>query len=761
MQVASGDASAPLEPVHEAHDAAEHDKHDENDYGTGLMLIGEAIAGALRPKTTVLLLRTYRCTLQLSRETKAQREATAHLHLRAVEKFFTSERKIDHIAKKLEEFGHALENLESRPQAASSSAYSSRGPASTTPSSLKLTLETHTSPSSPASRAESMILTPRLEYEGESSLSAQAAFANRFLLDAVVSKPSVDITGEMASVLESLSRTMGKQSDQQEADYLYPHARALEPGFNLRNLPMPPVDSAFTCLRMAKEHPRVRFFWNHEANSVSSFTEYFLKVYSPGSATHSDLIIVNAGLYWLFLECKSATEDPNKKADFEAQAVVCRDNLETILSNLPFHQPSTMDATCAMALAGMYCLHTCKPSAAWTFIATASRMSQTLGMHSVVAMAHEDPQIRIFKIKLFWLIYVQDKGLSLRLGRSSTIRDNDVTVSPITFDSRSEMGMLGQLHKMTELARMQGMIYDQIYSPAALIQPQAIRTARARRLASELEALITNISADERRYLEVMRQAVGDKSFEAIISIAKVSHLSLFCLIYRAIPAEPNEGTVFGKECISSARQALEAHQRCMAVVVDLGEDFVETYVNWALLQSPFVPFIVLFCHIIETCNESDLGLLGSLIETLQSASTDSFSTGIKKETRLFKALYDVACSYLKLKSSSTNTGIHPWASAASLLQPTAAQAVPAVLTPASTDPQGVAQTPLPDLVDSGIRMGTTSSQSVGWVPGSFGTSEDFGMEVDQQSTQLGNWLYMNNQMIRALEDSYFWGGSE
>lgn len=99
------------------------------------------------------------------------------------------------------------------------------------------------------------------------------------------------------------------------------------------------------------EHPRVRFFWNHEANSYSSFTDYFLKVYSPGEVTHADLIIVNAGLYWLFLECKNVIADPAKKSDFAEQATTCRANLETVLSSLPFHLPSTMDTTCAMMLA--------------------------------------------------------------------------------------------------------------------------------------------------------------------------------------------------------------------------------------------------------------------------------------------------------------------------------------------------------------------------------------------------------------------------
>lgn len=145
----------------------------------------------------------------------------------------------------------------------------------------------------------------------------------------------------------------------------------------------------------------------------------------------------------------------------------------------------------------MYCLDTCQPSAAWNFIATASHMCQTQGMHNIIAMAQDSNEDRTMKIKMFWLIYVQEKQLSLRLGRSSVIRDSDITVPYPTVDSRSDMAIFGQLHKWADLARLQGMVYDQIYSPAALIQPQAVRTSRARRLAAALEEHRTKIFAGE------------------------------------------------------------------------------------------------------------------------------------------------------------------------------------------------------------------------------------------------------------------------
>lgn len=114
-------------------------------------------------------------------------------------------------------------------------------------------------------------------------------------------------------------------------------------------------------------------------------------------------------------------------------------------------------------------------------------MSQTLGMHSKVEMTQDPPEIKAVKIKLFWLLYVQEKALSLRLGRSSTIRDSDITIPVPYINSLSEITYFSQLDKMKDLAHLQGKIYDQLYSSGALAQPQDIRTTRARSLAAELE----------------------------------------------------------------------------------------------------------------------------------------------------------------------------------------------------------------------------------------------------------------------------------
>ena len=65
------------------------------------------------------------------------------------------------------------------------------------------------------------------------------------------------------------------------------------------------------------------------------------------------------------------------------------------------------------------------------------------------------------------------------------------------------------------------------------------------------------------------------------------------------------------------------------------------------LLFAPFVPFIVTFCHVMETQDQTDLARLGAFVESIHAATTVSESAA--KMHQLFHVLYDVAARYIKL----------------------------------------------------------------------------------------------------------------
>lgn len=90
--------------------------------------------------------------------------------------------------------------------------------------------------------------------------------------------------------------------------------------------------------------------WCYEIDSISQFMDYFLTVYS-GKPSTAQLIIVNAGLDRLFAECSVVESDPALKADYKAQASACRQNMESVLTRLPFILPFTIDYALALSLA--------------------------------------------------------------------------------------------------------------------------------------------------------------------------------------------------------------------------------------------------------------------------------------------------------------------------------------------------------------------------------------------------------------------------
>lgn len=114
-------------------------------------------------------------------------------------------------------------------------------------------------------------------------------------------------------------------------------------------------------------------------------------------------------------------------------------------------------------------------------------MVQALGLQHNVPASIEGPEEKGQKRELFWTIYMTEKMLSLRLGRSSTFRDQDITLIRPGMERPSGSFLAELAPGWINIASIQGRIYDDIYSPGALMQPPHIRTSRARALVAELK----------------------------------------------------------------------------------------------------------------------------------------------------------------------------------------------------------------------------------------------------------------------------------
>lgn len=94
---------------------------------------------------------------------------------------------------------------------------------------------------------------------------------------------------------------------------------------------------------------------------------------------------------------------------------------------------------------------------AWNLVSAAMGQVQNFGLNRKDHPGSSDPSLGMAHESLFWTIYRLERGLSLRLGRASNIRDQEISIEPTSYNLRSSM--IGQL---------QGQIYDQLYSPSAL-----------------------------------------------------------------------------------------------------------------------------------------------------------------------------------------------------------------------------------------------------------------------------------------------------
>lgn len=93
------------------------------------------------------------------------------------------------------------------------------------------------------------------------------------------------------------------------------------------------------------------------------------------------------------------------------------------------------------------------------------------------------------------MIYFIEKTLCLRLGRSSTIPDCDITAPWPGELQEPRSHALDYFHYQVKVASLAGRIYEQLYSGNALQLPEDSRMDRARNLGEQLD----RYAADSRK----------------------------------------------------------------------------------------------------------------------------------------------------------------------------------------------------------------------------------------------------------------------
>ena len=119
----------------------------------------------------------------------------------------------------------------------------------------------------------------------------------------------------------------------------------------------------------------------------------------------------------------------------------------------------------------------------------AAHICITMGWDNDSGMLADDEQVRRTKTLLFWHVYSLERGLSIRLGRASAIHDFDITLSGRLSELSLPEPWPGMLSFWVGNAKIQGKLYEHLYSRVALSTPENVLLARAENLMKELKSL--------------------------------------------------------------------------------------------------------------------------------------------------------------------------------------------------------------------------------------------------------------------------------
>ncbi|KAM0209343.1 hypothetical protein ACHAQD_011234 [Fusarium lateritium] len=386
------------------------------------------------------------------------------------------ERKIDLIDSRLERAIGLLEKLRASDQFNNSSRSFKSSQASN---------QAHSSISTPASDSTQPKRAHGQVVEGDSSLTAHSAFANEFLQKVAATGSLQGSSPELCDTIDELSSILINEAVVSD-ELAYPHARPIK-GASPPDYEMPPFKKAISLIRLAKG-----ISWIYQFLPFQRFTDMCLDVYFNDNHSEANFITVNAGLYSLFLDYSFHVVGQDRDA-YVAHAHLCRDNLETVLSSLSLHLPATPDTILALLFGASYAIELSKPSLSWTLSAKGSELCQTLSYHRLASIKNDKYEDFRYKQFLFWSIYFIEKSLSLRLGRPSTIPDWDITVPhPSANDSISE-AVVAYFVISVETARCQGNIYEMLYTPKSMEQPDEVKQSRVEALVSDLQNLDAKI----------------------------------------------------------------------------------------------------------------------------------------------------------------------------------------------------------------------------------------------------------------------------
>ncbi|KAL4923484.1 Zn(II)2Cys6 transcription factor [Aspergillus undulatus] len=361
------------------------------------------------------------------------------------------------------------------------------------------------------------------------------------------------------------------------------------------------------------------FLMSYPMNDLSMVEDLFRKVYFPTEPLTIGHVTAMHGILLSLLKEFIGLKDPlAEKYDLSTYLPACEKNFNLGMETYEILVVPSFENVLSVLLAVIKAQDEANVLLSSTFVSVAARHCLLLGYHRTATYQNLSRQTASNISRLFWMVYVVDKNMSLLLGRASCIQDYDVDVFIPPHSENPAIRPWDEVFvKNVTLGKLQGQIYDRIYSATALKSNPEVRIQHIQCLAEELHE---------------WRRAVHQIDFSRIktpfiLDLCRptwdIMYYSILTSLLRGASTSTTAPEITS-QCFQAARSALQNHMRLFPVYVESTHMSASDYANWLILYSSFTPFIVTFLHAIASSSLEDTLLLEDVVRTLQPIKSTS-----------------------------------------------------------------------------------------------------------------------------------------
>ena len=239
------------------------------------------------------------------------------------------------------------------------------------------------------------------------------------------------------------------------------------------------VRPSFQLLLTLTEYPTMAFAVVFPFLKMANLKDIFYDAYhNPDTCSVARRVLTYGISENIFNEFRVFPLTNMDVSQYAAYATICKRQSEVALSQLDIFMPASYENIMALVLGSAQAIEACKPSLCWIMISAAAGLCTSLGYHRINTMIHDTVEAKQSKIYIFWMIYMFDKTLSLRLGRSSILQDWDISLPFIAEGGPSNpvSQQANMLAYWVKVARVQGLTYEKLFCPAAFLKSSEERT---------------------------------------------------------------------------------------------------------------------------------------------------------------------------------------------------------------------------------------------------------------------------------------------